>query len=477
MKRLLVILSIGMVMTSIAVCNAEEKEKTEDALTTIVTAPIKVAEGGLQAAADVAGGGLQVAADVAGTAVKALVGIGEGVQTFFETDILAGTELFVGREAMDSSGITLGVSLINIYQQNMRGGLSTHNKRGRFMGRHDVEIAFDLERLGIVEGGGFYVNGEGSYSKTGGIDGPSVGSALDVNGKSKSRRSMVISDYWYQQALFDGVMQIRLGKLDLTDGFSCGGKAVAFDGSSYAGSNSSRFLNTSFANNPTIPFKSNGLGLALFYNPNDFWYVAGGMSDADPRLNSEENGFNTTFHNEDYFLYVFETGVVPQVDSDKGPMTGAYRFGFWVDGKDKARNSNGRNYRDDMGFYTSCDQLIRKENNDPEDSQGLGVFFRFGYANNDLNDIANFWSGGFQYQGLIDGRNKDLCGIGVSQALFADSSSSYTDNDETVFEVYYNAKVSSNLSLSPTLQYVMDPGGNDTATDAVVLGLRARMTF
>jgi hypothetical protein len=52
------------------------------------------------------------------------------------------------------------------------------------------------------------------------------------------------------------------------------------------------------------------------------------------------------------------------------------------------RTDAGRNYRDDVGVYTGCNQRLYKENADPEDSQGLGVFFRYGYAPSKRNDIT-----------------------------------------------------------------------------------------
>jgi len=126
--------------------------------------------------------------------------------------------------------------------------------------------------------------------------------------------------------------------------------------------------------------------------------------------------------------------------------------------------------------------MIHKENSDPEDTQGLGVFGRFGYANSDLNEIGNFWSLGFQYQGLIDTRDDDVLGLGFAQGVFSDfaganDDAGYTDDHESVVELYYSAALTGWLNVSPSIQYVSNPGGNRTVSDAVVLGLRLQMTF
>jgi len=199
---------------------------------------------------------------------------------------------------------------------------------------------------------------------------------------------------------------------------------------------------------------------------------------ADAQADARETGFRTTFSGEDYFLYIFETGVSPRLDSANGPLQGTYRIGFWNDPQPKANSDGTKNYRDDVGFYLCCDQALTKENSDPEDSQGLGVFFRYGYAPGKRNDITNFWSFGFQYQGLIDGRDDDVLGVGFAQGIFSDSAdTTYTDDYENAIELYYNAQVAGWLNISPSVQYIANPGGNKAVSDAVVLGARAQMIF
>jgi len=138
---------------------------------------------------------------------------------------------------------------------------------------------------------------------------------------------------------------------------------------------------------------------------------------------------------------------------------------------------------DDVGLYASFDQMLCKENNDPEDSQGVGAFFRYGFAHSKTNDIANFWSIGLQYQGLFDGRDDDVLGIGFAQVIFNNASvATYDEDNEGVLEVYYNILVAPWLNLTPNVQYIINPGGNERAdgkviSDAIVIGLRAQSAF
>lgn len=380
------------------------------------------------------------------------------------------------RDFLSADGIEIALGITNIYQQNVRGGLSKHRRAGRFSGSYDLEVSMDLQQLLGLDTGTVFVHTEGLWSKSGGIDGPSVGSAFGVNGDAGSRRSMDVTELWYEQPVLDDVLLIRIGKMDITGGFECRGCPVSFDGSLYANDETSQFLNSALVNNPTIPFPDKALGIIAHYNPIDWWYASIGIADA--QTDARETGFRTTFHKEDYFFYIFETGIAPMLDYTNGPLQGTYRIGLWNDPQPKAHSDGSKNYRDDIGFYLSCDQMLAKENTSPDDTQGLGTFFRYGYASSKRNDVTNFWSIGLQYQGLWDTRDDDLLGIGFAKGIFSNSAdTTYTDDYEDVFEIYYNAQVNSWLNISPSIQYIANPGGNQAVSDAVVLGLRAQMVF
>ena len=378
-------------------------------------------------------------------------------------------------DQLADSGIEVGFGLTQIYQTNLRGGLSKHRRAGRYTGSYDLEVGADLQKLLGIEGGTLYIHTEGSWSKTD-FDATSVGSVFGINGDFAGRRSMDITELWYEQTMLGDTLRLRVGKLDITGGFECRGCPVSFDGSAYANDETAQFLNGALVNNSTIPFPDKGLGAILYWNPIEWWYASVGVVDA--QADARETGFRTAFHKEDYFFYVFETGVAPQLDSANGPLQGAYRVGLWNDPQPKANADAAKERRDDVGFYLSCDQMLIKENAEPEDIQGLGTFFRYGYANSERNDIVNYWSLGFQYQGLIDGRDDDVLGVGYAQGVFSNKAdTTFTDDYESVLEVYYNAQVTPWLSISPSVQYVANPGGDDTVSDAVVFGVRAQMTF
>ncbi|MBN1815995.1 MAG: carbohydrate porin [Sedimentisphaerales bacterium] len=383
------------------------------------------------------------------------------------------TEGFGGlTDILNEQGLDMALNATHIYQVNTRGGLSTHHRRGRHAGSYDLEMTADMETWMGIEGASVFMHAEGWWSKSQGIDGPSVGSAFGVNADAMGRDAMVITELYWEQSWMDGIFKMRIGKMDLTGGFEHRGCPVSFDCNRYANDETAQFLNGALVNNPTIPFPDYALGAAIYYAPEGLWYLSAGVVDA--QNDHRETGFHTAFHKEDYFFYILETGITPEWNSARGPLAGAYRVGIWNDPQPKSHTDTMNSYRDDVGVYVSCDQMLVRESSDPQDTQGLGTFFRYGYAPSRRNDITNFWSAGLHYQGLLDRRDEDILGIGYAQGFFSDqASATYPQDYESAMEVFYNARVTPYLHITPSLQYVANPGGSD----AVVFGIRMQMTF
>jgi porin len=370
-------------------------------------------------------------------------------------------------------GIDFDASTTHVIQSNVKGGLSTHRKKGRYTGRYDLEFVFDGQKILGLENSMFYTHARGSWHNEGGIDPYAVGSYFGVNGNAYGNRSFDIVEAWYQQGFNDNEFILRIGKIDLTGGFECKGCPVSFDSSMYANDEITQFMNNALINNPTIPFPDEGLAVVGFYNPVEWWYLSAGIADA--QADFRETGFHTTFHDEDYFFAIAETGIITELNSAKGPMKGAYRFGMWYDPQPKSTSDREKLYRDDNGYYMTFDQMLFKENS--EDEQGLGAFFRYGYAPSKTNDLTNFVSAGLQYQGLFEGRDDDVLGAGFAKGAFSDlSKETYPEDSETVFEIYYNAQLTRNLSVTPSIQYVTNPGGVNTP-DATILALRVNLAL
>ena len=93
-------------------------------------------------------------------------------------------------------------------------------------------------------------------------------------------------------------------------------------------------------------------------------------------------------------------------------------------------------------------------------------------------ELADFWSFGVEYQGLWDARADDVLGLGLARGDFVrPTDPRATVGSETVWELYYDVSLSSAVALSPSVQYVVDPGGDAGSDDALVLGLRLQIAL
>jgi carbohydrate-selective porin OprB len=198
---------------------------------------------------------------------------------------------------------------------------------------------------------------------------------------------------------------------------------------------------------------------------------------ADAQAVGKTTGHRTTFHGEDYFFAIFELAYQSSVNSARGLLNGTVRVGLWNDPQPKSHSDTADTQRDDWGWYVSADHMLINENPVPTDTQGLGMFFRVGHANDQRNDLAEFISLGLHYQGLWQTRDLDVLSLGMAQGTFSDQArQTYTRDHERVTELYYKAIVSDHLHMSPMIQYISNPGGTQ-ASRALVAAIRAQIDF
>jgi len=182
-------------------------------------------------------------------------------------------------------------------------------------------------------------------------------------------------------------------------------------------------------------------------------------------------------HGPDYFFYAVETGIAVEIHGQQGVLPGNYRCGLWYDPQPKSHSDGDEWERDDVGLYCSLDQMVLRESADPEDGQGLGLFARYGWADERRNDTTDFWSFGMQYQGLLPGRDDDILAVGFALGVFTDhASETFPGERESALELYYSVQAAPWAAICPSIQYIAQPGGADVA-DAIVVAVRAQVAF
>ncbi len=282
-----------------------------------------------------------------------------------------------------------------------------------------------------------------------------VPTLLGFNDDAGDTRTILVSKYYIEQELADGRLRLIAGKVDLTD---------YFDANAVANDENTQFLSGGLVNNPIIPFPGRAISAIVEARPTDWFYVLAGVGDAQGQ--KPEMGTNTAFSDEDYSVIALEMGFTPEIAGRRGN----YRILTWYDPQPQERFDGMEPKRDDVGFGISCDQQV---------TDRITLFARYGYGDEKVREIEHFWSFGGQLAGPFEARPDDVFGVGVAQAITSDDFRRVESkaSTETVFETYYSYQVNDFVTLSPSVQVMLNPNAESGADCAVVGGIRAVIVF
>ena len=131
-------------------------------------------------------------------------------------------------------------------------------------------------------------------------------------------------------------------------------------------------------------------------------------------------------------------------------------------------------------LYWNMDQYLVTDRSNPK--KGWGYFARAGMADRDTNPLSYFLSFGLGGSSPIATRENDSFGIGYYYSGTSDkigpllSVALGTDiGDGQGAELFYNAAVTSRLTITPDLQIISS--ARDNLDTAVVAGVRVNLAF
>lgn len=392
------------------------------------------------------------------------------------------------RDDLAEMGITLDVGLTQVLQGNAHGGASTKNAF-RYSGSTDYTLTLDTGKMGLWPGGTLLLNAETKWAD--GIH-DKVGALLPVNLDAFKPAHgegcmMTLSEWIYFQALFEGKLVLVAGKLD---------GSRAFDRNLFANDERTQFMNLAFRNNPIIPafLPYTNLGVGAIVNLTDWWTTTTALADSEGR--AKTTGFETAFHGPVNLTVIHEHSFHVKPFG----LPGNQRIGMLYSNMDYQHHQPISPFRQsgpllynlmgpklfgkvakllpyehsssNCGLYYNFDQYLYQEADDP--TQGIGLFGRFGWARQDVNPIAHFYSIGVGGKGIIPERDDDTFGVGY---YFSDLSNNlpYWMHSEQGIETYYSFEIAPWLHISPDFQVIVNPGGSDEKDVALVYGVRVQM--
>jgi porin len=256
-----------------------------------------------------------------------------------------------------------------------------------------------------------------------------------------SERPMVVKELYWDQRLFEDRFRFAVGRIDPENLF--GGHRLQ--------SANTFFLNKAFSTNPTVVYPGQGLAGAAQLKPVPWFYIDGGITDANGK--ATVSNFEGFFEDHEYMLFS-EAGLTPTIE---GLGAGRYRLAVWhVDSREDADKPS------DQGITVSCDQDVGKT---------FIVFLRYGYSDGDVTGVSNSVQGGVGIKDVLGKENM----LGLAAAWSEPSAEG--KRDEKVLEVFQRFQITETIQFTIDVETIFDPS-NAPGDDVLgVFSARLRISF
>ncbi len=289
--------------------------------------------------------------------------------------------------------------------------------------------------------------------------------------------SVRLYEAWLQEVFWDGKFSIRIGQ-------------ILADAEFFVSDYGALFINSSFG---AIPLVSQNLvppifpvaapGLRLRAVPNEVFYAEAAAFSGevgDPGMNNK-HGTLFSFPGQDGALVFIELGyrvnspaTKASPDSGDAPLVGACKIGGFYDSGRFEDSSGRRSKRGNGGFYLVAEQEVWHAGGNA--GRTLAFFGRVGIASDNRNLVPLYFDTGFNFQGILPGRADDTLGLGFSYTQLSDELVA-GGGDEEVVELTYRLALGDHVFLQPDLQFIIHPGATESATTAIVAGLRLNLSY
>ena len=414
-------------------------------------------------------------------------------------------------------GITLGLSETSEVFGNATGGI---HQGADYDGLTTMNLAIDTNRAFGLEGGTFNISAFQIHGRS--LSADNLGTLQTASG-IEATRSTRLWELWYQQTLFNGAADVKIGQQSLDQEF-------------YVSSGSSLFINTmmgwplipsvdQYAGGPAYPLSS--LGVRLRVQPTGNITVLGGVFDDNPPggpfnddsqiRGAEQSGaaFNLNtgalvYGEIQYALNQPATGDMALTPESSG-LPGLYKLGAWFDSgafPDQRFDNSGlplaspdssgaaQMRRHNYSIYGVADQTVWRPANDS--ARSVSLFARIMGAPSDRNLVDFSANGGVTMKAPFLKRPNDTAGVGFGVGRLSTNATGF-DQDvatftqtsypkrstETFIEVTYQYQIAPWWQVQPDFQYVFLPGGGvqnplntaDRIGNEAVFGVRTNVTF
>ncbi|MGV3740199.1 MAG: carbohydrate porin [Gammaproteobacteria bacterium] len=318
-----------------------------------------------------------------------------------------------------------------------------------------LNLNIDMERFTHWRGGVFNAaflqqNAQNTNAQAGVFQG--YNSLPDIPPFNRSE----LYNLWYQQALFNQTLFIKIGKTVTTLDFNNVIKPDALEPGRPNIPAVTSLMFTPIFINPAVDgimpgYTNSAYGITLNFTPIKQWYLSYGVYDGN-LAQGKQTGLTGPTFNGSYF-HVAETGAAWVLGKHKRP--GNIGVGIWRQtGLIKQQTFSEPNA---SGLYAFGSQRLWYKNPGLS-TEGISGYYQYGVTNSTVLPMTQYMGCGLTAFGLIGNRLDDSLGLGTALSWL--NKKRTNRSSELMFQIYYQAKVTREIYVEPAISYIPTPGIN-----------------
>jgi len=369
-----------------------------------------------------------------------------------------------------------GIQFLAWYMMALQGNtLGGEDQAFRYTGLLDFGIDLDMETMAQIKG--FWIHVSGSWASGTDLT-PDVGAFAPVNAVF-SGDSVRLFEMYVEERFLRDRLSIRAGRLSV--GWEYGLDYDYFTQYMSAAFRLNVFaLDASDPNFSVIPFAN--WGARLRWTPNEHWRVQASWMNGFPRdfEDDDKHGVDFTFKPREGSFFILEASYqwVPTTElrnENPGRLPGRITFGGYYDtGTFERLDGSG----DTDKVLGKAYVIVRQKVWEPVIVSDRGiVVWTAGTVGGkrSIVPLPYFWSGGMLWTGPFRRLEKDVLALGFAVQFFSDALIDQTV--ETVLEAAYSFNVTTWLTITPDIQYIIRPSGMQSIDNALLAGVLVYLTF
>lgn len=362
--------------------------------------------------------------------------------------------LSFSQEDEDSAAVTVQCAYTGDFFTNMHGGIKTG---AAYLGAMDFALNINTGNLGLWQNGELYIQVENTHGAT--PSGDYMGD-LQTASNIENGNYSYLYEFWYKQSIKN--LSFQFGVIDLNADYF----TVDADG---------LFLNSSFGIQPSasinIPvpiFPMNAPGVNLKYDFTHAISLQTGVWDGDPgNLDDDPYNIEWSLSKEQGFLSVTELHLKHRKINEE-THKGIVKLGFtYHSGIFSHLTNETQTKKGNIELHLITGQsLIYRE---AGEKGKLDAFLQLGVSPyNTISQIPFYMGVGITYTGIMFKDARDIMGFAVAYSRLSNLLTNIPEHTgmdelksyEMALELTYNVPLTSNISIQPDLQYIVNTGAD-----------------